>query len=76
MIFPLDSNLESRRKSKSDNEAKKSCKVMTTDEKLKILCKVRGGACADEANLAFRCYYILKSNLPTILYYITQLVHK
>jgi hypothetical protein len=49
---------------------------MTTDEKLKILCKVRGGACADEAYLAFRCYYILKSNLPTILYYITQLVHK
>jgi hypothetical protein len=37
MTLPLVSIMESKHKSKSDNEAKKSCKVMTPDEKIKIL---------------------------------------
>jgi hypothetical protein len=34
--------MESKRKCKSDNEAKESCKVMTLDEKVKIPDKLRG----------------------------------
>jgi hypothetical protein len=37
MILPLDSIMESKRKCKSDNEAKISCEVMTPDEKINIL---------------------------------------
>jgi hypothetical protein len=54
MILPLDSIMESKRKSKSDNEVKKSCKVMTLDEKIKILDKLRGGMSAAEVGLTFR----------------------
>jgi hypothetical protein len=34
--------MESKHKCKSNNEAKKSCKVMILDEKIKILYKLRG----------------------------------
>jgi hypothetical protein len=36
MILPLDSIMESKRKSETDNDAKTSCKVMPLDEKIKI----------------------------------------
>jgi hypothetical protein len=42
---------------KIDNEAKK-CKVMTLDEKIKILDKLRGGMSAAAVDLTFRCYFI------------------
>jgi hypothetical protein len=54
MILPLDSCVESKREYKSDNEAKTSCKVMTLDEKIKILGKLRGGVCAVAVGLALR----------------------
>jgi hypothetical protein len=54
MILPLDSIVESKRKCKSDNEAKKSCKVMVPDEKIKILDKLRSGMSAAAVGLAFR----------------------
>jgi hypothetical protein len=53
MILSLDSTVESKRKYKSDNEAKKSCKVMTLDEKLKILDKLRGGTSAAAVGRTF-----------------------
>jgi hypothetical protein len=53
-ILPLDSITESKRKCKSDNEAKKSCKVMTLDEKINILDKLRGGMSAAAVGLTFR----------------------
>jgi hypothetical protein len=43
MILPLDSIMESKRKCKHDNEAKKSFRVMALDEKIKILYKLHGG---------------------------------
>jgi hypothetical protein len=54
MILSLDSITESKRKCKSDNEAKKSCKVMTLDGKIKILDKLRGGMRAAAVGLTFR----------------------
>jgi hypothetical protein len=54
MILSLDSIMESKRKCKSDNEAKKSCKVVTLDEKIKILDKLRGGMSAAAVGLTFR----------------------
>jgi hypothetical protein len=73
-------------KCKSDNEANKSCKVMTLDEKIKILDKLRGGMSAAAVGLTFRWHFILKYyftfifylmlNFPMILYYVTQFVHK
>jgi hypothetical protein len=36
-VLPLDIIMKSKRKCKSDNGAKTSCKVMTLDEKIKIL---------------------------------------
>jgi hypothetical protein len=54
MILPLDSIMESKRKCKSDNEAKKSFKVMIPDEKIKILDKLRGGMSAAAVGLTFR----------------------
>jgi hypothetical protein len=54
MILPLDSIMESKRKCKSDNEVKKSCKVMTPDEKIKILVLLRGGMSAAAVGLTFR----------------------
>jgi hypothetical protein len=54
MMLPMDSIAESNRKCKSYNEAKKSCKVMTVDEKIKILDKLRGGMSAAAVGLTFR----------------------
>jgi hypothetical protein len=46
--------MESKRKCKSENKAKKSCKVMRVDEKIKILDKLRGGMSASAVGLIFR----------------------
>jgi hypothetical protein len=54
MMLPLDSIMESKRTCKSDNEAKKSCEVMTLDEKIKILFKLRGGISAAAVGIIFR----------------------
>jgi hypothetical protein len=54
MILPFDSIMESKHKYKSDNEAKKSCKVMTLDEKIQILDKLRGGMSAGAVGPTFR----------------------
>jgi hypothetical protein len=54
MILPLDSKMELKHKCKNDNEAKKSCKVMTLDEKIKILDKLRGDMRAPAVGIKFR----------------------
>jgi hypothetical protein len=54
MMLPLDSIMESKRKYKGGNEAKKSCKVIILDEKIKILDKLRGGMSAAAVGLTFR----------------------
>jgi hypothetical protein len=54
MVLSLDSIMETKRKRKSDNEAKKSWKVMTLDEKIKILDKLRGGMSAAAVGLTCR----------------------
>jgi hypothetical protein len=54
MILPLDSIMESKPKYKRYNEVKKSCKVMTLDEKIKILDNLRGGMSAAAVDLTFR----------------------
>jgi phage gp16-like protein len=46
--------MESKHEYKSDNEAKISCKVMTLDEKIKILDKLRGGMSVAAVGLIFR----------------------
>jgi hypothetical protein len=46
MILPLGSIMKSKRKFKSENEANKSCMVLTLDEEIKILDKLRGGMSA------------------------------
>jgi hypothetical protein len=46
--------MESKRKCKSDNEAKKSRKLTTPDEKEEILYKLRGGMSAAAVGLIFR----------------------
>jgi hypothetical protein len=53
MMLPLDSIMELKRKCVSENEAKKSCKVMTLDEKIKILDTLRGGMSAAAVGLTF-----------------------
>jgi hypothetical protein len=45
--------MESKCVCKSDNEANKSCKVMTVDEKIKILDKYHGGMSAAAVDLLF-----------------------
>jgi hypothetical protein len=47
--------MESKRKCKSGNESEKGCKVMTLDEKIKILHKLRGGMSAAPVSLR-RCF--------------------
>jgi hypothetical protein len=59
--------MESKRKCKSDNEAENSCKVMTLDEKINILDKLRGGMSTAAVSLTFSCYFTLMFNFPTIL---------
>jgi hypothetical protein len=54
MILPSDSIVGSKRKCKSDNEGKKNYKVMTLDEKITILDKLRGGMSAAAVGLTFR----------------------
>jgi hypothetical protein len=46
--------MASKRKCKSGNESKKSCKVMTLDGKIKILDKSRGDMSAAVVDLTFR----------------------
>jgi hypothetical protein len=46
--------MESKRKCKFGNKAKKSCKIMTLDEKIKILDKLCGGMSAAAVGLTFR----------------------
>jgi hypothetical protein len=53
MILPLDSIMESKHKNKSDNYVKKSCKVMTLDEKIKIVDKLHGGMSTAAVGLTF-----------------------
>jgi hypothetical protein len=67
--IPLGQHLESKRKCKIENVAKKSCKVVTLDEKIKILDELRGGMSAAAVGLTFRSYFILKSNFPFIFYF-------
>jgi hypothetical protein len=43
--------MESKRKCISDNGARKSCKVMTLEEKMKILDTLRGGTSAAAVGL-------------------------
>jgi hypothetical protein len=54
MMLPLDSIMELKRKCEGDNEAEKSLKVMTPDEKIKILDKLRGGMRAAAVGLTLR----------------------
>jgi hypothetical protein len=67
MLLHLDNDVESKRECKSDNEAKKSCKFMTPDEKIKITDKLRGGMCAVAVGLTLLWYFILMLNFPMIL---------
>jgi hypothetical protein len=46
--------MESKRKCTSDSEAKTSCEVVTLDEKIKILGKLRDGMSAAAVGLTFR----------------------
>jgi hypothetical protein len=58
--------MESKRKCKSDNEAKKTCKVMTPDDKIRILGKLRGGVCAVAVGMTSR----------PLIFFILQTFHK
>jgi hypothetical protein len=53
MILPMESIMESKQKCKSDNEATNSLKVMTLDEKIKILDKLRRVMSTAGAHLTF-----------------------
>jgi hypothetical protein len=46
--------MESKRKCKSDIEAKKNCEVMTLAKKIKILDRLRGSIHAVAVDLTFR----------------------
>jgi hypothetical protein len=74
MVLPLDSVTGSKRKCKSDKEAKKGCKDVTPDNKIKILDKPRGGVCAVAVGLTSRCF-VLMLGFPVALYYTTQSRH-
>lgn len=53
----------------SYNDAKKCRKVTTSDEKIKVLSRLRSGMCATAVGLTFHSYFILlKSKIPLILY--------
>jgi hypothetical protein len=45
--------MESKRKCKNDSKTKRSCKVMTVDEKIKILDKLHGGMSVVALDLTF-----------------------
>jgi hypothetical protein len=59
----------SKRRCKSYKEAKKSCEVVTPDDKIKILCKLRGGVCAVAVGLTLRWCFVLKSVFTFIFYF-------
>jgi hypothetical protein len=50
--------MESERKCRSDNKAKKSCKIMTLDEKIDIVDELRGGISAAAVSLTFSWYFM------------------
>jgi hypothetical protein len=86
-ILLFISVMEPKCKSKSDNEAKKSCEVVILDHKIRILCKLRCCMCAVAVGLTLRWCFVLMSNFPvyillecvtfpTIIYYFTYFVHK
>jgi phage gp16-like protein len=54
MILPLNSSTESKHKYRNDNKTKTSCKVMTLDEQIQILDKLRGGISAAAVGPTFR----------------------
>jgi hypothetical protein len=60
----MDSIMKARRRSKSDNEAKKICKVITVGEKIKIRDKLRSDTSAAAVGLTFHWYVSLKANFP------------
>jgi hypothetical protein len=64
--------MESNRKCESDNEVKKSCNVMTLDEEIKILGKLRGGMNAAAVGITFRSYFFFSDDTL----FITQFGHK
>jgi hypothetical protein len=53
-ILSLGRIVVSKRKCKSDREAKRNCKVMSLDEKIIILNKLRGVMSAAGVGLTFR----------------------
>jgi hypothetical protein len=66
VTLPLDSVMESKLMCKSDSETKKSCTFMTSDEKIEMVDKLRGGTCAvavgadtSFCSLSFRWYFTL-----------------
>jgi hypothetical protein len=73
MALTLDSIAESKCECESDNEEKKSCKVMAVDKKIKLLDKLRGGMRAAAVGLTFRSYFILKSKFPLIFHFAAEL---
>lgn len=58
--------MESKRKCKSENEANRSCKVMTGN-KIQILGELRGGMNA--AGVTFRRGFILMFDIPFKFYF-------
>jgi hypothetical protein len=76
MVLPLDSVMGSKRKCKSDKEAKKGCKDVTPDNKIKILDKLRGGVCAVAVGLTLRWCFVFMFIFAVALSYVTQFVHK
>jgi hypothetical protein len=69
MILPLDSIIESKCKCKSNNEAKKNCKVMTLGEKIKIPDMLHCGMSTAAFGLTFCSYFTFKSDFPLIFYF-------
>jgi hypothetical protein len=65
-MLPFGSIMES----KCNNEAKKNCKVMTRDENIKILDKLRGGISTAAVDPTFHQYFILKPNFLFIFYFL------
>jgi hypothetical protein len=54
MMSSFNSIVESERKCKSDNEAKKGCKVMALDDIMKILDDLRSDSSSTAVGLTFR----------------------
>jgi hypothetical protein len=69
MVLLFDIIMEWKRKSKNDDEAKESCKVMTLDEQINIPDKLFCDNSAGAVGLTFSWYFILKFEFPLILYF-------